>query len=41
MNKTLKKIGFISLYFTIAVALRYYIMFVKPDFFCNYLFDES
>lgn len=36
MNTTiLKKLGFISLYFIIAVALRYYIFFIKPAFFTN------
>jgi len=35
MNTQLKRILYILLYYVIAVALRYYILFIKPDFFTN------
>ena len=35
MNSTIKKIIFISLYFIIAVVIRYYITIIKPDFYTN------
>ncbi len=34
-NEVLQKTGYILLYYIIAVALRYYILHVKPDFFIN------
>ena len=35
MTASTKKIGYILLYYCIAIALRYYIMIVRPEFFTN------
>jgi len=42
MNKGIKKIGFIAIFYLIAISLKYYIIIIKPDFYtdANLLFES-